>query len=123
MSNTILNEDLLDEDLQAVMSPGRCQPNWRPEPKKIIEAKPAEEKKLTGKDKPINAQWELVKPDPDWLDRLKSAAKWMLPWSALCLLVFYWQQAGLMDSAAAVPSMCFCTLMAGFGAGKYAINK
>lgn len=116
MSN--INSDLLDEGLQAVMGSDRCQPNWRPEPKKT-----PEEKKPTGKDKPINAQWEPIKPDPNWLDRLKSATKWTLPWSALCLLVFYWQQTSLMDPAAAVPSMCFCTLMAGFGIGKHAINK
>jgi hypothetical protein len=123
MSNTNLNDDLLDEGLQAVMGPDRCQNpgDWQPKLKKVPEVKPTE-KKLTGKDKPITAQWEPVKPDPNWLDRLKSAAKWTLPWSALCLLVFYWQQADLMASEAAVPSMCFCTMMAGFCAGKYAIK-
>jgi hypothetical protein len=124
MSNT---ENLL-EGMEGIFHNGPTDisdkvANIRIEPRKANTATvKVPEVKPTGKDKPIAAQWEPIKPDPNWLDRLKGAAKWMLPWSALCLLVFYWQQADLMASAAAVPSMCFCTMMAGFGAGKYAIK-
>lgn len=107
MSDTILNEDLLDEGLQAVMGPDRCQPNWRLEPKKS-----------TGKDKPINTQWEPIKPDPNWLGRLRACVREVVPCSSICLLIFYWQQTGLMDSTAAVPSMLACMLLAGVGIGK-----
>lgn len=117
MSNTNLNDDLLDEDLQAVMGPDRCQnPNdWQPKLKKSPEVKPAEPRIL---DKAEDAQYEPVRPNPNWLDKLKLAAKSSLLTSALCLLIFYWQQTGLMDPAAALPSMLTCMLLAGVGIGK-----
>jgi hypothetical protein len=71
-------------------------------------------------DKAAAAQWEPVRPDPNWLDRLKACAKWALTFSALCCLFFYWQQTGLMDPAAAVPSMLTCTLLVGWGVGRNA---
>ena len=119
MSNTNLNDDLLDEGLQAVMGPDRCQNpgDWQPKLKKSHEAKPTE-KKTSGKDKPIATQWEPVKPDPNWLDRLKGCVKWAALFSGLCGLIFYWQQTGLMDPAAAMPSMLTCMLLTGVSIGK-----
>jgi hypothetical protein len=114
---SITNEDLLDEGLQAVMGPDRCQNDWQPKPKKIPETKPAE-KKPAGKDTPIAAQWKPVKPDPNDLDRLKASAKWSAMFGGLCLLIFYWQQTGLMDPAAAMPCMLTCMLLTGVNIGK-----
>ena len=108
MSN--INGDLLDDGLQAVMGKDRCQNTWQPAPKKSPEVKPTE--------KPITAQWEPVKADPNWLDRLKGCVKWTSLFSGLCFLFFYWQQTGLMASAAAVPSMLVCMLCAGVSIGK-----
>ena len=113
MSETITNGDLLDEGLQAVMGPERCQNTWQPSTKKTIEGK-----KASGKDKPISAQWQPPKPVPNWLDRLKDCAKRTALFSGLCSLIFYWQQTGLMESAAAVPSMLACMLLAGVNIGK-----
>ncbi len=73
--------------------------------------------KITKKD-PVNAQWEPAKPDPNWLDNLKACVKHAAIFGGLSLLVFYWQQAGLMDSSVAVPTMCVCTALAGLGVGK-----
>ena len=65
--------------------------------------------------------------DPDALDRVLEAAEWhrvlnTVKWTgtfgALALLIFNWMQTGLMDPAAAIPSMCACTLLVGFGVGK-----
>lgn len=69
-----------------------------------------------------DAQWEPAKPDPNWLDKLKECAKWTAVFGGLCLLLFYWQQTGQMESSAAVPSMCVCTALAGFGCGKNAMR-
>ena len=113
MSETITNGDLLDEDLQALMGPERCQNSWRP-----ASVKPVEEKKPVGKDKPIASQWQPPKPAPNWMDRLKGCAKRTALFSGLCILIFYWQQTGLMESAAAVPSMLACMLFAGVSIGK-----
>lgn len=69
-----------------------------------------------------DAQWEPAKPDPNWIDKLKDCAKWTACFGGLCLLLFYWQQTGQMEASAAVPSMCVCTALAGFGCGKNAMR-
>ena len=68
--------------------------------------------------KPIEAQWEPVKPDPDWLDKLKDSVKWVFLFGGLSCLICYWQGAGLMDPTVACPSMLVCTALAGFSVGK-----
>lgn len=72
--------------------------------------------------KPINkamdAQWEPVRPEPNWMDNLKACAKSVLLFGGLSFLIFYWKEAGLMASSIAVPSMCICTALAGWGAGR-----
>lgn len=74
--------------------------------------------KPTGK--ATEALWEPVKPEPDFMDNLKECAKWVLMFGGLNCLIFYWQQADLMASSIAVPSMCVCAALAGWGLGKNA---
>lgn len=71
------------------------------------------------KEKPVEAQWEPVK-EITWMDKLKACAIWAVGFSSLSCLVFYWQQAGLMASSIAVPTMCVFTALAGWGVGKNA---
>jgi hypothetical protein len=68
--------------------------------------------------KPVEAQWEPVKYAPTWMDNLKACAKSVMLFGGLSALVFYWQQAGLMASSIAVPTMCVITALAGVGIGK-----
>ena len=65
-----------------------------------------------------DGKWEPVKPEPNFMDKLKSCAKSGLLFGGLTFLIFYWQQAGLMASSIAVPSMCVCTAMVGLAIGK-----
>ena len=81
-----------------------------------IEAPTDTEKKPVRK--AVDAKWEPAKPDHNWLSNLKSCVKHVAIYGGLSLLVFYWQQAGLMDSSVAVPTMCVCTALAGLGVGK-----
>ena len=69
--------------------------------------------------KPVDAQWEPAKPDPNWLDNLKACVKHVAIFGGLSILFFYWQQTGQMDASAAVPSMCACTALAGLGVGRH----
>ena len=68
--------------------------------------------------KTVDAQWEPARPEPNWMDNLKACAKSVLLFGGLSLLIFYWQQLGLMAPSIAVPSMCVCTALAGWGAGR-----
>lgn len=107
MSN--INSDLLDEGLQAVMGKERCQNVWTPPPKKNEDKKPR-------KDEPAEASWEPVKPDVP-MDKVKDCAKWTMLFAGISGLLFYWQQAGLLASSAAVPSLIVCALLAGLAIG------
>lgn len=64
-----------------------------------------------------DGSWEPVK-DRTWADNLKDSAKWVIGFGGLSFLLFYWEQAGLMAESIAVPCMCLCTALAGWGAGK-----
>lgn len=43
----------------------------------------------------------------------------ILGFACLTLLVFFWQDAGLMDISIAEPSMCVCSALTGFSIGKF----
>lgn len=122
---SIVNGDLLDEGLQNVMGKERCQNEWKPAKKVSVEdvetaiANSHEEayghKKMAHN--ADDASWSPTK-ESNWMDSMKSCAKSVLLFGGLSFLVFYWQQAGLMDSSVAVPTMCICTALAGLGVGK-----
>jgi hypothetical protein len=119
MSN--VNGDLLDEGLQSVMGKDRCQNEWKPSKKPMVEpfTRPAkEETKVqipTGDS--VDASWAPVK-NPNWMDNLKSCAKSVALFGGLSFLIFYWKEAGLMAESIAVPAIAVCTALAGFGAGR-----
>lgn len=129
--------DLNDDGLKAVMREkfqDMSQAGAAPKAARKSTPAPAKETAKARKDKPLEADWEPVQklPDnlkadgnllqdaPDWMDKLKSCAKCTALFGGLCMLFFYWQQAGLMDAAAAMPSMITCGVLAGFGVGKNA---
>ena len=109
MSN--INSDLLDEGLQAVMGKDRCQNEWTV-PKKPEGKKPEPVKK----EQAVDASWVPVKKEGS-MDKLKECAKSATIFGGISALLFYWQQAGLLASSAAVPSLIACALAAGLSIG------
>lgn len=65
-----------------------------------------------------DGKWEPAK-ERNWMDNLKDTAKWVVGFGGLSFLLFYWEQAGLMAESVAVPCMCLCTALAGWGVGKH----
>lgn len=63
-----------------------------------------------------DAEWHPVKPR-NWMDGLKACVKWGMTFGGLNMLIFYWQQAGLMADSIAVPCMWVCCALAGYGVG------
>lgn len=122
--NDINHLDPNDDGLRAVMG-GRFHDaateapapakKATPAPVKAVEEKPAKKARTVPA-----AQWEPIKPDPNWMDRLQACAKGAMTFGGMGFLFFYWQQTGLMDPAAAVPSMCACCLLAGLSIGRNA---
>ena len=108
---------LFDEELQGIFGSRYSDESTAPVKKveKTEPVKPAEKKRVD----PLEpAKWAPPKPAPDWLAKLKMSTKWTVLYSGLCVLFFYWQQTGLMDPAAALPSMLACTLLAGVSIGR-----
>ena len=64
-----------------------------------------------------DGKWEPIK-ERTWMDNLKDCARWVAGFGGLSFLLFYWEQAGLMAESIAVPCMCLCTALAGWGLGK-----
>lgn len=108
---------LFDEELQGIFGSRYSDESTAPVKKveKVEPAKPTEKKHV---DPLAPAKWAPPKPTPDWLAKLKMSVKWTVLYSGLCVLFFYWQQSGLMDPAAALPSMLACTLLAGVSIGR-----
>lgn len=110
-----LNDDLLDEGLQAVMGKERCQDvtgsrHTAPAP---------EERRKQKREETMDASWAPVKT-VTYLDKIRDCAKYGLLFAGVSGLLFYWQQAGLLASSAAVPSLIVCALGAGLTIGWHA---
>jgi hypothetical protein len=116
---SIQNGDLLDEGLQSVMGKERCQNEWKPSKKPMVEPIPCKEANVARKttEDAVDASWAPVK-NPNWMDNLKSCVKSVALFGGLSFLIFYWKEAGLMAESIAVPAIAICTALAGFGAGR-----
>ena len=123
MPNDVNELDVTDAGLKAIFG-DRFHDESEPEkaePKKVSEnttptAKVAQ--KSTQKPTVDIGKYPITKPD--FHKRLWASAKQAMLFGGLSLLVFYWQQAGLMASSIAIPSMCVCMALAGWGVGKNA---
>lgn len=128
MPNDINELDVTDAGLKAVMG-NRFHDETQKEPQKVNSNKGStnttnrEKSSQTDPHKPTHnfdgKSWEPIK-EHNWMDNLKDCAKWAVGFGGLAFLLFYWKEAGLMAESVAVPSIAFCTLLAGWGVGKYA---
>ena len=75
-------------------------------------------KNTSGKDKPVNAQWEPVKPAPNYLDKLRATAKDSCFYAVVSAVVFWWQQTGRLDYTTAWYALLVCVGMVFFSIGK-----
>lgn len=76
------------------------------------------EKNTPAKEKPVDALLEPVKPTPDFMDKLKQAAKDVALYAVLSLILFWWQQTGRIDYNTAWYALLVCVGMVFFSIGK-----
>lgn len=121
---TKISDKFIDEELQAIGVKFTDETAPKQMPTMEHREEPGSQKKPEPKRcEAVDAKYAPVPMYvPSFLDRLKGCAKWAVTFGSLSMLFFYWQQTGLMDPAAAVPSMCACTCLAGFGVGRYALR-
>lgn len=76
--------------------------------------------------KPTNDPTKVFEDCKEWhpaktrnfMDDLKKCTKTAALFGGLNVLIFYWQQAGLMDESIALPCMIVCAALFGLGFGK-----
>ena len=91
-------------------------PNGEKKPEPVSQA-PVEKK---SQQKVMDAAWAPVNCRPTEIQRVVDCAKQALLYGGISALLFWWQQAGLLASQAAVPSFIVLALMAGLKIGSCA---
>lgn len=124
MSNDINHLDTEDLGLKSIFG-GRFHDDTCSKPAEVAEKKNIQATNRTENTanrvakKSVDAQCEPTKTVTS-MDKLKECAKWAGLFGGLSTLLFYWQQAGLLASEAAVPSLIVCALLAGLSIGWHA---
>lgn len=90
------------------------KPTVKPYPKKQSEPN----KECAKEEKPVQALWEPVKPDPNEMEKLKRTAKDVCKYAVLSLILFWWQQTGRLEETTAWYSLLVCVGMVFFSVGK-----
>lgn len=123
MSNDINHLDNEDLGLKAIFGDRfhdeTCEQKTAEAPKAKTTAAKSVVKPQELKNKSVDAQCEPTKVITT-MDKVSVCAKWAGLFGGLNGLLFYWQQAGLLASEAAVPSMVVCALLAGLTIGWHA---
>lgn len=65
-----------------------------------------------------DAKWQPVKPDPNYLDKLKTTAKDVSMYAVLSTILFWWQQSGKLEETTAWYALLVCVGMVFFTVGK-----
>lgn len=121
MPDDINGLDLTDAGLKAIMG---NRFHDATEPVKAISKKETpttthtEKVAQKPKEKPMDAQWEPVKPAANYMDTLKAIVKDVCLWAILSLVLFYWQQTGRLELTTSWYALLFCVGMVFFSVGK-----
>ena len=75
-------------------------------------------KNMTEKEQPVNAQWEPVKPSPNWFDKLRTSAKDVCLYAILSVILFWWQQTGRLEVTTSWYALLVCIGMMFFTIGR-----
>ena len=76
------------------------------------------EKNTTEEEKAVNAQWEPVKPAPDFMEKLKHTATDVGLYAVLSMILFYWQPTGRIETTTSWYALLVCVGMVFFSIGK-----
>jgi len=90
----------------------------KPTAKRIPTKESNPTKVMPEKEKPVNAQWEPVKPTPNYMDKLKHSAKDMGMYAVLSAILFWWQQTGRLEETTAWYALLVCVGMVFFTVGR-----
>ena len=110
-----------DDGLKAVMGDrfhGESEWIEKRQTKPVPEKNNTLAKNAPAKEKGANDQWEPVRPEPNFIDKLKQTAKDVSLFSVLSVTLFYWQQTGKLEETTAWYALLVCVGMVFFSIGK-----
>lgn len=119
-------EDPEDLELKKLMGPRFQDQTQESAPAPKGEKKPEPVKVPTEKKtckKVMDAAWVPVKAEPTDIQRIVNCAKGTVIYGGLSVILFWWQQAGLLASEAAWPSFIVLALLAGLKIGSCATRR
>lgn len=90
---------------------GAEKPKTKPVAKKESKDAPKEEK-------PVTAQWEPVKPTPNYMEKLKTMVKDTGMFAVLSMILFWWQQSGRLEETTAWWALLVCVGLMFFSIGR-----
>ena len=81
--------------------------------------KTAKEGKISPeKEAPAEAQWEPVKPTPNYMDKLRTSVKDTALYAVMSAILFWWQQTGRLEETTAWWALLVCVGMVFFTVGR-----
>lgn len=111
-----------DMELQAVMGDkfmdATQEPAEKPAEKPVSKKQSKPVKSAPVKEKPVDAQWEPVKPAPNFMEKLKQTVIDVWLYAGISLVLFWWQQTGLLEETTAWYALLVCVGMLFFTVGK-----
>ena len=114
---SIVNDDLLDDGLIAVMGEERCQ-----DISNLFGMNPIPVETLW---EPLTVSW-AARWEPlteSWEDRVHSPLKSIIPPALLCAFIFWCQMTGHMDETPATFVMLACVFISFFRVGRVVFSK
>ena len=114
-----------DMELQAIMgdrfedlTKGTEKPAEKPVAKTAPKKTSAPVKDVPEKEKPVDAQYEPIRPAPNFMDKLKQTAKDVCLYAVLSTILFWWLQSGKLEETTAWYALLVCVGMVFFSVGK-----
>ena len=114
-----------DAGLEAIMGDrfhDETKPTEKPVEKPVAKPTPKKKtnpaKKVPAKDIPVECQWQPEKPEPDFMDKLKSVVKSVCLYAVMSLVLFWWKQTGLLEEQTAWYALLVCVGMVFFSVGR-----
>ena len=111
-----------DEGLKAVMGARFTdkteEPAEKPVEKPVAKKKSNPAKSVPAKEIPVESQWMPEKPEPDFMEKLRTVAKSVGLYAAMSLILFWWKQTGVLEEQTAWYALLVCVGMVFFSVGR-----
>ena len=118
-----MGEELFDEGLKAIMG-DRYDDGEIPTAMPVLEIKERKVQKAPKAEAVMEEEelFEFTQKERDAMARRASMAKWVMVCGGISMLMWWFQNNGLMAMEATYPCIVGCALLSGYGVGKNVVK-